>query len=179
MTVMIPDAYIRKETQPAILEWKRVTFGPSAPMRTISRAAEELAELMRAVTSSAPTDKIAEEAADVALILADIGELLGTADWLFGATGPHIYRPVRLTSYALTQLGLLAFDVELITTGADERSQSIALRNLRSVIGSLKELVEGYGRDLGQEIDRKMAVNRARRWDLDGTGHGYHRRAVP
>jgi hypothetical protein len=28
--------------------------------------------------------------------------------------------------------------------------------------------------DLHAEIDRKMEINRARRWRLDGNGHGYH-----
>lgn len=28
--------------------------------------------------------------------------------------------------------------------------------------------------DLMEEVDRKMKVNRTRRWQADGTGHGYH-----
>lgn len=38
----------------------------------------------------------------------------------------------------------------------------------------LYRLATRLGIDLHDEIDRKMAVNRAREWKLDNTGHGYH-----
>jgi hypothetical protein len=38
----------------------------------------------------------------------------------------------------------------------------------------LGSLAHQMGKDLAAEIDRKMAVNRAREWRLDGSGHGYH-----
>lgn len=33
------------------------------------------------------------------------------------------------------------------------------------------------GVDIHHEIDKKMAINRKREWNLDGSGHGYHVRA--
>ncbi len=30
------------------------------------------------------------------------------------------------------------------------------------------------GRNLGEEVARKMAINRARQWNLTADGHGYH-----
>ena len=35
-------------------------------------------------------------------------------------------------------------------------------------------LIERQGYDLLEEINKKMAKNRARMWQKDGTGHGYH-----
>ncbi len=167
-----------RETQETIMAWKRATFGPSTPLRTLAGATEELSELFRKITSDAPPAAVVEEAADVALLLCDIGEWLGASDWLFGVREPRLYRPVRLTGYALTQIGLLVFDVELIVDGDPSRSQSIALRNLRAVLGALRELSSIYGQDLRSAIDAKMAINRTRKWELDGTGHGYHRGAA-
>ncbi|MBP2302559.1 hypothetical protein [Azospirillum picis] len=160
------------------MEWKLSTFGRSTPIRQMARATEELGELFRAITSDAAPEKIVIEAADVALILADIGVLLGTADWLFGARPPRISRPVRLVTYTVTQLGLLAHEVEMISSGDAGRSQSMALSALRAVIGALQELVGCYGHDLKLAIDAKMAINRGRKWTLDGTGHGYHQGAI-
>ncbi|HEU4727732.1 MAG TPA: hypothetical protein VFT22_07580 [Kofleriaceae bacterium] len=38
----------------------------------------------------------------------------------------------------------------------------------------LDRLVHRLGKDMTQERDRKMSVNRARRWNLTGDGHGQH-----
>ena len=35
------------------------------------------------------------------------------------------------------------------------------------------------GVDIHEEIDRKMAVNRTRKWTLDGSGCGYHVKEKP
>lgn len=42
------------------------------------------------------------------------------------------------------------------------------------VVIILCRLCDRNGGDLWQEVERKMAINRAREWKLDGTGHGYH-----
>lgn len=38
----------------------------------------------------------------------------------------------------------------------------------------LFRLADRIGVDALAEVDRKMAINRAREWNRDGTGHGYH-----
>ena len=38
----------------------------------------------------------------------------------------------------------------------------------------LARLAYDNGQDLFEMVDRKMEINRARRWERDGTGHGYH-----
>lgn len=96
-----------RETQATITQWVEETFGPvSSNARVVARANEEMAEMLKAVTSDDNHSKLAEECADVVICL---------------------YR-------LATRLGV----------------------------------------DLHAEIDRKMAVNRARVWALDGSGCGYH-----
>lgn len=95
------------ENQKTIEEWRRATFGmPLSRMRIAVRANEEMAELLRALSTDDNDPKAASEIADVVIVLYSVAELLGV--------------------------------------------------------------------DLHTEVDRKMAINRARRWSLDGTGHGYH-----
>jgi hypothetical protein len=38
----------------------------------------------------------------------------------------------------------------------------------------LCRLMTRTGRNLGEEVARKMAINRARQWNLTADGHGYH-----
>jgi hypothetical protein len=40
----------------------------------------------------------------------------------------------------------------------------------------LKRFAKVAGGDLNDAVDRKMAINRERRWIRDGHGHGYHRK---
>jgi NTP pyrophosphatase (non-canonical NTP hydrolase) len=42
------------------------------------------------------------------------------------------------------------------------------------VVIVLARLAYRNGFDLWNEVEKKMAVNRARVWKKDGTGHGYH-----
>lgn len=169
-----------RETQATIMAWKRETFGPSSPMRTLARAAEEAAELFRAITSDAPPEKIVEEAADVALILADIGELLRLTDWLFLPSAPMLRRPTKLAGYVLTHLGTLVREVDDYTDGdgSQPNAHTTACGLLRAVIGGLEELCGCYSHSLRDAVDSKMAVNRTRKWTPDGTGHAYHRGAA-
>ncbi len=96
-----------KETQDSIAKWADETFGRvTTDARIAARINEEMAELLRAVTADMGPEKIAEECADVVIVL---------------------YR-----------------------------------------------LITRQGGDLFEEIDKKMATNRARVWKKDGTGHGYH-----
>lgn len=45
---------------------------------------------------------------------------------------------------------------------------------IADVVICLYRLAHNLGVNLSGEIDRKMAINRARKWVPDGTGHGYH-----
>ena len=49
-----------------------------------------------------------------------------------------------------------------------------AAEEIADVVIPLFRLAERLGVDLLDEVDKKMAINRTRRWRRDGTGHGYH-----
>lgn len=57
-------------------------------------------------------------------------------------------------------------------TADDEHPK--AAEEVADTVIILYRLATRLGIDLHAEIDRKMAVNRAREWKLDNTGHGYH-----
>lgn len=93
------------ETQKSIETWRLETFGPFlSAMRMGARANEEMAELLRALSTGDPN--AANEIADVVIVLYGVASKLGV--------------------------------------------------------------------DLHDEVDRKMNINRARTWNVDSTGHGYH-----
>jgi len=45
------------------------------------------------------------------------------------------------------------------------------------VVIVLYRIFSRNGRQMAEEVDKKMAVNRTREWHKDGTGHGYHVRS--
>ena len=95
------------ENSATVNQWVAEAFGATDnEFRRVSRCNEEMSELITAIASDLASDKIAEEAADVAILL-------------------HLICARR-------------------------------------------------GRDLGKEVDRKMAINRKREWAVDETGCGYH-----
>lgn len=59
-----------REDSASITAWVDGAFGTEAsPFRRVARGNEEMAELITAVASDAPPEKIGEEAADVAILL--------------------------------------------------------------------------------------------------------------
>jgi NTP pyrophosphatase (non-canonical NTP hydrolase) len=66
------------ETQSAIAAWAQITFGPTVSnARTASRANEEMAELVAALTVDDRHPKAVEEAADIVIVLFRLVEQLG------------------------------------------------------------------------------------------------------
>jgi NTP pyrophosphatase (non-canonical NTP hydrolase) len=49
-----------------------------------------------------------------------------------------------------------------------------AVEEAADVVIVLYRLADRMGQDLHQAIDRKMQINRAREWAVDGSGHGRH-----
>lgn len=65
---------------------------------------------------------------------------------------------------------------ELLRALATEDDHPKALEEIADIFIVLYRLAWRLGGNVHAEIDRKMAINRARKWNLDGTGHGYHRK---
>lgn len=49
-----------------------------------------------------------------------------------------------------------------------------AIEEAADIVIVLMRLAGRMNRDLMAEVDRKMAVNRTRQWNVDASGHGYH-----
>lgn len=49
-----------------------------------------------------------------------------------------------------------------------------AIEEAADIVIILYRLAHRMGRDLHEEIDRKMAINRDRQWNVGADGHGYH-----
>lgn len=63
---------------------------------------------------------------------------------------------------------------ELLKELSIHDSSEKSFEEAADVVIVLYRLFERNGRSLQDEINHKMAINRARDWKLDGTGHGYH-----
>jgi NTP pyrophosphatase (non-canonical NTP hydrolase) len=57
-------------------------------------------------------------------------------------------------------------------TADDEHPK--AAEEIADVIIVLYRLATRLGCDIAEEIDRKMAINRGRKWNVTKDGHGYH-----
>ena len=158
-----------RENQDSIVAWTNETFGESPNvLRVAARANEEMAELLRAVTAGIGLAKIAEEAADVAIVLCRVTKRVGlTVD--FAGPGCSNYgsllRPA-LQANASLALVMLELDVPV-------NFQRIAIL-LDDVFMFLREVCVLCGTTLDAAIQAKMAINRGRTWNLDGSGQGYH-----
>jgi hypothetical protein len=80
--------------------------------------------------------------------------------------------PLRLTTAAAKMMATLT---DHLAWGMD---MPIVERTLSELYAALEQVCRAVDRELGPAIDAKMAINRAREWDLDGTGHGYHRQVA-
>jgi NTP pyrophosphatase (non-canonical NTP hydrolase) len=160
------------ETQATIEEWATATFGPPSGTtlsRVLIRANEEMAELIRRAITSVRSDEIAEEAADVVIVLSrasvmtggDITRLFNAHEWS--------ERPAVAATHAN---GLLAFLIEKVVEGRLSGPSASIYVDL--IVSLLARLVARLGRTLQDVIDAKMAVNREREWAFDGTGCAYH-----
>ncbi len=89
------------------------------------------------------------------------------ADDTFGPTSSTMRVAVRANEEMAELLRALS---------VDDFNQK-ALDECADVYIVLCRVVTRLGGDFQELIDAKMAINRKREWNLDGSGHGYHVRA--
>jgi NTP pyrophosphatase (non-canonical NTP hydrolase) len=63
---------------------------------------------------------------------------------------------------------------ELFGKIADDAPRESIVEEIADVVIVLSQIAERLGLDLGEAIDRKMAINRAREWVTAGDGTGQH-----
>jgi NTP pyrophosphatase (non-canonical NTP hydrolase) len=86
------------------------------------------------------------------------------ANETFGPSGTNM----RIAARANEEMAEL-----LRALSVDDNNQQ-ALDECADVVIVLCRLVERLGGDFGELVDAKMVINRAREWNKDGSGHGYH-----
>lgn len=89
------------------------------------------------------------------------------ADETFGGAGSN----ARVAARANEEMA------ELLRALTADDSHPKAAEEVGDIVIILYRLATRLGVDLATEIDRKMAINRARVWKKDNTGHGYHVRS--
>ncbi|CAN7395265.1 MazG-like family protein [Neorhizobium sp. LjRoot104] len=67
---------------------------------------------------------------------------------------------------------------ELIMKLAVDDNDREAIEEVADVVIVLYRLVHRFDADMAAQIDRKMTINRARKWNV-ANGHGYHVKATP
>lgn len=82
----------------------------------------------------------------------------------FGPAGSN----ARVVARANEEMAELLKDVT-----SDDAHPNLA-NEMADIVIILYRVATRLGVNLLEEVDKKMAVNRARAWDLDGTGCGYH-----
>ena len=159
-----------EETQKTISDWQVATFGAVGSNYSYAlRAAEEMVELMQAIERGDPAARIAEEAADVAIVLAGLGERMGR-DLFAGnrAAKLRVTLPLR-AAWCNERLAAGIWFMAFSFPSSGDCSHMLA-----QCVAGLADLCRLLGEDLRLAIDRKMRVNRARVWTLRGDGHGDH-----
>jgi len=159
------------ETIESIAAWQDATFGPvQSRARSIARANEELAELIRAWTSNEPPEKIIAEAADVVIVLCALAWMMRAKDEEVSLDflGDGIIQP-RHAVPAMAKC--MAFALNQVTEDIIPFSLHVTVMYIMSYA---KGLVAALGGKLQDAVDAKMVINRARQWKHDGTGHAYH-----
>ena len=63
---------------------------------------------------------------------------------------------------------------ELLKALATDDSHPKAGEEVADIVIILQRLATRLGVTISEAVDSKMALNRSRAWNLDGTGHGYH-----
>jgi NTP pyrophosphatase (non-canonical NTP hydrolase) len=82
----------------------------------------------------------------------------------FGPVGTNVRVAIRANEEMAELLRALSVD-----DNSPKAAEEIA-----DILIVLYRVAERLGCDLLAEVDRKMAVNRLRKWNRDGSGHGYH-----
>lgn len=160
------------ETIRSICLWADETFGRiNSDFRVATRANEEMVELLDAAERL--PDHAPEEAADVAIVLC---RLTGKHDLPVSINDPvRVIDAGAVHHAAMANRALSQLLVEISTGGHDK---TMMARSINAINGHLNAICGNAKTSLGEQIDRKMAINRKRIWERDGSGHGYHRKSV-
>lgn len=164
------------ETQSSCNQWAERTFGPcDNASRLVARANEEMGELLSQITMpEIKTEKIAEECADVAMILFRVADF-AEHDLMPIFQLDNLLVPTLIYGPAARANSMLSFLFERLSPANVPRWGEIG-RLVGAIVIKLAEISAAVGTPLGTAIDQKMAILRTREWEIVGDGTGYHRK---
>jgi NTP pyrophosphatase (non-canonical NTP hydrolase) len=92
------------------------------------------------------------------------------ADWCRKTFG--VPKPLR----SMNRLAEEFHELEVAFDSTDSTTPDLnkIAAEMADVLIVMYQLADVLGISLHDEVDKKMKINRARRWQLDGTGCGYH-----
>lgn len=98
------------------------------------------------------------------------------ADWTFGPVEPLVAgsRAASEMKEFISRLNIALSDQETEQPALPFAHFGELCSEAADVVICLYRMVAGMGSDLGREVDRKMAINRRRRWKSNGDGTGQH-----
>lgn len=87
------------------------------------------------------------------------------AEQTFGPAGSNLRVAVRANQEM----------AELLTRLAINDNDPAAATEIADIVITLYRVATRLNKDIDAEVQRKMAINRAREWELDGSGCGQHK----
>jgi hypothetical protein len=168
------------ETQATVTQWGVDTFGQPKNLHSLAaRANTELAELIRWLAGDGNCPHAAEECADVAIPLMRLSEHCGIRFYpmpddqiIAGAYYDDPVTPLVIASDAAVEIGVLISTLYTTRALAHKDVGRVSMRLLQGIVYRLSRICTMLGIDLCTEVEKKMAINRQRKWGRDdGTGH--------
>lgn len=140
---------------------------------------DELLALAAKLTRDVPYE---EESRNVATLIAEVGTLRAR---LVEVENTHAETQESVTAWANETFGVAKSNARIAARANEEMAELLraltaddanpaAAAEVADVVIVLYRLASYLGVDLMREIDAKMAINRARAWAKDASGHGYH-----
>lgn len=162
------------ETQYTITDWGIATFGERTAVALSARMLLEVAELVVAVreTETQSTESVMTELADVVISASALAsELNCKVDFTSIPLGTRELHTASLEAVATISTSILNLAAVINNRVACEVDASSQLRTLGALC---RAAARWAGTDLQEEVDRKMKINRARRWQLSEDGGYQH-----
>lgn len=166
------------ETVETIEAWSIPIFGPSPNLlMPFARANMEMSELIVHCAATIPNpEKVAFEAADVAICLCRPAAMLEhSIDLAFPTMPEQLHpRPIVPALSANGHLEMVMARIAVNTSGLSPVSGHAVKGYIDLIVDKLHAVCASVHASLGEAVNAKMVVNRARKWRAIGEGIGQH-----
>lgn len=163
------------ETQRDVCVWAEASFSDRSPAQLVARALQEFSDLTIATISRMPSAQVAEEAADVAILLCEVGQLVGVVDLIAAPPSVHARKATACERLIMAGRMLLTLlnEASLLDNPTAANREHPVTRTMRGAVeqvaSALAAICEAAGTTLSSAVASKMHVNRQRVWNRDGS----------